>query len=313
MIKNHFKKIIMGATLAAVVAFSATSAACNMETAHPRATITVEFNSQTYDIDYQLYRNMYPQTVKHFIELADNGFYNDMIVHNYTSNDWFTGAYSYNAGESSYSEAYDNGNMKSYLEEDNNKEQAYYALAETVLTPSVFSSYKYDEKGNKVAGDKMGNLVGEFKSNQHTIEKGELSARLGTLKMFYYEKKKDEDTQVSQKVHVVKDGKLYTDWDYKYNCATSLFSMQVGGSSSYSAADYCVFAELLDDGARDALNELLEAVKDYASDNSGFSKTVADVAVDLYDDFSEFNRGQEVNFTMTSAPIIIKSVKIKKY
>lgn len=270
---KKIKYAVLTFVLAAVVAVSAIMAACTVNTKHPRAKITLSFNEVTYSIEYTLYRNMYPQTVKHFIELADEGFYNDMIIHNYNvSSDWFTGAYSYNKDEGlTYETAYSNGTLAEYLE-SNSKEQQYYDLFNAgKLTPSVYKrlSYGTDGKEQVQDADKLPTLIGEFSQNDHSIKQGALSASLGCLKMFYFDK-----GSTNQKVAIKNSFGQLMEHDYQYNSATSLFTMQVGSSSSYNSANYCVFAQLRNDKARDTLDELLEAIADYTTGVTKFSTTV---------------------------------------
>ena len=52
---------------------------------HPEITITYTFNGEDYEVDYQLSRTDAPNTVQHFIELADAGFYDGLVVHNYAN------------------------------------------------------------------------------------------------------------------------------------------------------------------------------------------------------------------------------------
>ena len=78
MIK-FFKKLLVAATVVCSAGIAATAAGCNIETDHPGIKISVEFNGETYELDYTLYRNMYPNTVRHFIELTENGLYNNLI------------------------------------------------------------------------------------------------------------------------------------------------------------------------------------------------------------------------------------------
>ncbi|MDE6076056.1 MAG: hypothetical protein K2G26_06435, partial [Clostridia bacterium] len=85
-----FKKIgrvICAVALSGMALAAPMLAACNTD--HPEAKITVEFEGISYVLQYKMYRNMYPQTVQHFIELADNGFYNDTIIHNYQASYWY--------------------------------------------------------------------------------------------------------------------------------------------------------------------------------------------------------------------------------
>ena len=297
-------------TLALASAFSLSAAlsACTIKTDHPQVKITVSFLDKTYDIEYKLYRNMYPQTVQHFIELSDAGFYNNMIVHDYKdSSDWFTGAYAYSEEDS---ELYTSSNFGEYLEK-NYKEEEYYSLYnDGKLSPSVYSDCSYDSNNNIVvsAENALPTLIGEFSNNNHSIKKGALDSAFGALKMFYYSKGDTED-----KVYVKNwAGEIFTQ-DYKYNCATSVFSMQVGGSS-YGKMNYCVFGKLKNDRATDKLNALIDAIDDYREEvsSSKFETTGVATSVDKLDAYAEFGE-TEVKFTMTSKPIIIKSVKVTKY
>ncbi|MCI9406930.1 MAG: hypothetical protein HFK06_01075 [Clostridia bacterium] len=315
---KKFRCALLAGALSAVVAFSAGFSACNIKTSHPRAKITVDFNNISYDIEYTLYRNMYPQTVQHFIELADAGFYDNMIVHNYnTSTDWFTGAYSYNAvSETSdevyatYDKAYGGGEnaLLEYLE-NNSKEEEYYALAaNNTLTPTVFKKIGYDDKGKPVPQDALATLIGEFSANDHKIEKNPLEAKMGCLKMFYYEK--DES---NKKATIVNSAGQILEHDYQYNCATSIFSMQVGNTTSYSKDKYCVFATLRNDKAQDSLKDLMDAIADYIDDYgySGNFTTSVETSVDKLDTYSKPKK--EEKFTMSRTPLVIKTVKITKY
>ncbi len=131
--------------------------------------------------------------------------------------------------------------------------------------------------------------------------------------MFYYDKG-DSNQQVTLENSF---GQILVH-DYKYNCATSLFSIQVNNSSSFSVSKYCVFAQLKDDKAKGVLDDLRDAISDYISDELGgstskFTSTV-NTKVDNEDTFAEDGgREIETSFTMTSMPIIIKTVSITKY
>ena len=310
---KKIKRALIACAPSAAVAFSAAFSACNMQSNHPRAKITLSFNSVSYEIEYTLYRNMYPQTVRHFIELADAGFYDNMIVHNYNaSSDWFTGAYGYNIAEGeeavSYEDSYSNSSseaLKEYLSEDS-KEQAYYALAANgALTPTV---YKAVGENGKPEGA-LPTLIGEFSANDHVIENNALTTKTGALKMFYYEKENPY-----RKAAIITGSGQVLEHDYQYNCATSIFSMQVGTSTSYSADKYCVFGELRDDNARDKLSELLDDIADYLEDvgwsNSDFTTSVT-TAVDEADSYAKPKN--DATFTMTRMPLVIETVKITKH
>ena len=312
MTKNPFKKLLLCAALAGVVAFSAASAACTIETAHPTARITVEFNSETYELDYTLYRNMYPNTVRHFIELADNGFYNDMIIHDYTSSDWYTGAYAYNAD--AYSAASNTESFSQYLE-DSIKEHSYLELFSAgKLTPTVYSRLGYDDKkGVEVVSSEyaLPTLIGEFYNNtSQEIQNGARTPDYGTLKFYYYGKSD------KSKIYVTPTDDQIIPGDYKYNCATSTFMMQVSETSGIGASSYCVFGKLADVSK---LDDLIGDVNDYLTTNYGTSLTEQTYSVattvDKEESFSTeaADKDIETTFHVVKQPIIIRNVKITKY
>ena len=310
MFKKLVKRIALAATLVCMAGTMVAAAGCNIETKHPKVRITVEFNSKKYELDYTLYRNMYPNTVRRFIELTENGFYKDMLIHDYGTNDWVSGAYGYNATD--YNTASELNAYADYLEEHSKEQQFLNLFDAGKITPTVYAKAAYDSKNNLIVDDSsaLPTLIGEFKNNvQQTIENGALTAEQGTLKMFYYEK------ETTGKVNVdTKNKKKEIIWnaDYKTNCATTLFSMQVGSGSSYGASDYCVFGKM-DSTAK--LIDLLNAINEYyAGDVSSIS--VADVNVEnLVERFSDkaADKGTEVDFTLPASPIVIKTVKVTKY
>lgn len=307
---NILKKIASClVALTTIVGSAVAFTACAPETDHPEAQITYEFNNKTYVVNYTLYRNMYPHTVKHFIELADNSFYNDLVIHDYRTNDWFTGGYGY--AEADYGN--NSEQMKEYFI-NYSKEEAYNELFKANrLSSSVYSNISYDDNGNEYVNpsDKLPTVMGEFYNNIHQqIEKGSLSAEYGCLKMFYYEKKS------TQKVYVTPTSDQIILADYSHNAATSIFALQTGTSSSYSERNYTVFATL---NGTEAYDDFIDAVKDYISDNhsgaasSFYSETT--VRVDNNDEFSnkESDKGSDKTFYVPGTPIIVRSVKITKY
>lgn len=313
-----FKKIgriACVSALACIAGATAAFSACTIETKHPRAKITIEFNEKTYEIEYQLYRNMYPQTVKHFIQLADEGFYDNTIIHNYTTNDWYGGGFKYSAED--YTSAYaTTGTLKEYFLE-NSLEEAYYNLfTEEKLTPSVYKSAEFDDNGKAKGTDALPTLIGEFANNDHTVEKGALTSAFGALKMYYTSGKTYGGEKTSKdKVWVENTTDHFAfERDYALNSATSLFTIQAGTSSALTDSAYCTFG-ILKDGSGDVLNDLKDAISTYISDNLGgtsssFYKSV-EVTVDKYEQFAD--KGTDVTYRASVLPIVIKTVKITKY
>lgn len=311
---KRLKRAILGVVIAATVGTSAALAGCTIETNHPNAEITVEFNGQTYVLEYTLYRNMYPQTVRHFIELAESGFYDNTIIHDYANNDWYGGGYSYD--EAAYTEAEDNNALDDYLNDaDYYLEDDYNALFNSgTLTPSVYTDYSYDDDGNMTvsAEDAYYSLIGEFSANDHVVDNGQRGAEYGSLKMFYTEKVIENVAEA----HVfVKTGSgQILEHDYAYNSATSLFAIQVGSSSALSTSSYATFAYLSNDDAVATLDDLIAAIDDYIddeynSDDDFIAETTAEV--DRYERIAE--NATTVEYDVPRLPIIIKSVTITKH
>ncbi len=303
MLKRILKTFIFGVALTVAVAFSAALTGCNVETDHPEVTITVKFNDTTYNLNYKLYRNMYPVTVKHFIELADSGFYNNMVIHNYTTaSDWTTGGYSYDADD--YIAAVSGSYLSDYLGKQDKEDEYYDLFSSGKLTASVFKTQ------SATLEDALPTIRGEFDANDHTINNGALTASFGTLKMYYYDK------TTKQRVYVKPNSTQLVERNYKYNCATSLFMMQVGSSSSYTSSDYCIFATLKNESR---LETLLDDISEYISDNYGGSPssfTVStSVSVDNNDDFSTevADKGISTVFSLPKTAIVITKVKVTKY
>lgn len=314
---KFLRRMLLIVVTLVVICAAAMFSACG-ESDHPRAEITFGFNGKNYKVEYTLYRNMYPKTVRHFIELADAKFYDNTIIHDYTGSDWYGGAYSYDAADGeNYGGAYEANALADYLGR-NSKEEEYYRLfnEEKKLSPSVYKTTRMDGKKEYVSReDALPTLIGEFSSNGHKINQGALSSGFGMLKMYYYSKG-SENTHCYMVAH---DGNFYQS-DYKYNAATSVFAIQVTSSTdSLPVTDYATFGEPKNDDAKNALKALQDDISDYIADflngtTSSFGKTVSGVTVDNLDEFApEDGRGVERSFYMTSLPIIVKSVRITKY
>ena len=312
---TKIKRAVIGVAIAAAVGVSAAFAGCTIETKHPRAQITVEFNNQQYVLEYTLYRNLFPQTVRHFIELAEAGFYNDTIIHDYTSNDIYGGGYKYDS--EAYAGAIDGDTMDDYLDDgDYFLEDDYYNDYAPDLTATVFEDggYSYDEDGNMVLnqGDALSTLYGEFEDNGHIIESGARSSDYGCIKMYYSEKVIENPADAHVLVRTG-TGKLLTG-EYQYNSATSLFAIQVANSTSLSTDSYATFAYLTDDDAVATLDSLLDAIDDYIDEeyNSSSEFTVeVDTETDRFEEVGA--QATAVTYDVPRLPIIIRSVRITSY
>ena len=310
---KKLRRIIGTVVIAGLCAVVPALSGCNTD--HPEAKITISFDGTEYVLSYKLYRNMYPQTVQHFIELADSGFYDNTFVHDYTSSTWYTGGYNYvknvtdEDGEVSdaYSTAYSEGveGFREYLESVS-KEKAYETLADPAagkITPTVYKDFI-----NGQFSQPLNTLIGEFSNNQHKIEKGALKSSYGCLRMYYTSKTMDSVKNV--RVYLDKQGSAKgVMGNYNYNSATSLFSIQQNRTSATDSS-YCIFGVLQ---GEQPLVDLRAAVSAYSA-KIGSSKFSLDVNlyVDNRDEYVGANVN-EVTYRVTSEPIILKSVKITKY
>ena len=317
MLKNVFKKFILtpiAAVIAAAIPLSATLVSgCTLETDHPVVRITAEFSDKSYDLEYTLYRNMYPNTVRRFIELAAAGYYDGMIVHDYRAGqDWVSGMYSCNNGE--YAEAVSTSSANDYLDLHDKESEFLKLFDEKRLSVSVYANQRFDDGDNAFvsAEEALPTLIGEFKSNiQQQIDKGALDDELGVLKMIYYSK----DTE--QKVYVKSTSDQTIMADYKNNAATTAFAMQVGNSTAYGDSGYCVFGKIknLSD-----LQSLVTDVEEVLADNTPTTVSVSGVNVDPLTDrrFSESYPNANIslvttgNFTLPAIPIKL-TVKVVSY
>lgn len=284
--------------LAGVASVCSTGVFAGCKDGHAEAEITIEYDGVTYVLEYTMYPNMYPQTVQHFIELADNGFYNNTIIHDCQTSNWYGGGYSYVAGDEdgSYASAYANGGLLEYLNASYKagRTGAYADLFNSgKLTPTVYRDIR---EGRYV--DPYSTLIGEFTSNQHKIENGALKNSYGALKFYYTS---ISDGEGKKHVYLDKEGSAFgVKGEYRYNSATSLFSIQMGTSTS-SDSTHCIFATL---DNTDTLRSLRTAVAK-TSDHE-------DVDVYVYDELLGSNKVQ-ANYRLRRKPIIVRSVSITKY
>ncbi|MDE6690643.1 MAG: hypothetical protein K2K04_01610, partial [Clostridia bacterium] len=86
---KKFGRALCICALAGVAAVASTSFMTACKDGHAEAKITIEYDKTTYVLEYTLYRNMYPQTVQHFIELADSRFYDNTIIHDREGSYWY--------------------------------------------------------------------------------------------------------------------------------------------------------------------------------------------------------------------------------
>lgn len=286
--KNVMKKIACGVlTVASVAACAATFTAC--ETSNPKVTMTLEFNGETYALEYKLYRKIAPATTKHFLWLAENHYYDDMVIHDYDADTlrMYTGAYSLDTeGELEYKD--------------------YYTF---VQDEERVASFPHSVWMDQETANPTYTLYGEFSSNDFSVKNGNLKETFGSLTMYYHAK--ETDGRVYAKLQ--KDNETIARKYYRYNSATSMFYISTVTSAT-SNSGYCTFATL-EDGT-DELEALQEAIQDYieeyCDDDTSEFLTEKKMTVDKDDAFVG-TKSTSKTFYVPKQPITIKSVTVKSY
>lgn len=291
------KKKILSCVLAAcsVVACAGTLTAC--ETNRPEVEMKIVFNGETYTLDYTLYRQIAPNTVEHFLWLANGHFYDNTVIHNYSP---------------STSRLY--GGLYGYLaEEDRETESVYYDVDTSY---KAFCEKYKDSFPASVFTDSQGKtptytLYGEFSGNKFGVENGSLlKETFGSLTMYYNTKTTDDVVYIKR----VDSKNSYSSRSYNENSATTMFYISTTASSKTNS-NYCTFATLSDDSVS-VLKDLQSAISDYITDkyNSDSEDFVTNST--MYIDKEDTYVGDQDKtavFAIPNEPIIIKSVKVKKY
>lgn len=269
---------------------------------NPEVTITYSFNGEDYEVDYILSRSDAPMTVQHFIELADAGFYDGLVVHDYQDYTLKSGGYRLTNGA---------------LEEVNYLEavKALGAEKDVTFTQSVWA----DEERTVP----LYSVYGEFSANGVEQEYGKQYAHsAGALVMYYTQKKEAGGTD--EQVWVQRadggadnDGNAYQQLGYEYNSITSLFYTFTGESRSEADAKYCVIGKAKD-YTEQMTNGLLAAISDYEDtldEEDSFTTSLKNQKLNAYDHFrSAQTAGLTADYeTPIDMPIVVKSVKVTKY
>ena len=292
--KKGLKKVLSLSLAALSVAGGAVMFA-GCETKNPEVEMQLAFNGKTYTLQYKLYRNFATTTVKHFLKLVEEGYYTDesnpFCIHHYTANKWYTGGYKY--------------------DENNNADgglvyQKYYDIVKG------YENFPFSVWNGETP---TYTLYGEFANNGVGVGQGSfVKQQFGSLAMEYTPK---SDATVGKKPVLVEkvDGSGKAQREYKYNSATSLFSINLSTSVTTNSS-YCTFATLKD-AYVETLEELQEAINAYIEANydedgtDTFADTV-EITVDQ-DDMFIGEDGQEVEYDVPDMPIYLNYVKVLKF
>ena len=275
---------------AGVLCFGAAAMFAGCSSDNPEVTITYTFNGKDYEVDYTLSRRSAPRTVEHFLELAENGYYDGLCIHNYTDTALYAGGYTYDAETGDLTE-------KNYFE----------TVASWDLTQSVFTMNGEERVG-------LNTVYGEFSANGVSVSGSKYRHSAGALVMFYPDK-----GNTNERVYTLRNdtGALQDNSLYQYNCATCLFYTYLGQQNTSLDSDYCVFgmaenySEQMtgEDGLVTAIDEYIDTL----SSASDFTEQKT-VPANQYDPFQSIrDDNAKVTYNVPVEPIVIKSVKIVKF
>lgn len=291
---NRKFKRLGGVLCAGAIAVASALALAGCNTAHPTVEVVMEFQSVEYKLSYTLYRNMYPATVQHFIELAENGYYDGMCVHDYSSSHFYSGAFTYNSA--------DVNNGKGGLEYVD-----YYSIVKgySSFTQTVFDMADTEHSAGTYT------VYGEFSNNGFSVENNGLKHQYGSLAMYYNDISDICDTKVSTRLS--SDTSAYAYKDYKFNSATSEFYIFTGTSNSSANSKYCVFGVLDDE---EPLEDLVSAIDDFITaqqkTNTDYEFTTLYEKV-LVDENDAYAPRHYVSYNIPKEEITIKTVTVTGY
>lgn len=321
---THFQKTIKRVLCIVFAAICAVAAMCTFtscKSAWPKVTMRIAFNDKTYTLTYKLYRKFFPQTVQHFIELADGGYYDGTCIHDYRdAYGMYVGGYTYS--EESASDSATRGLVA----------KDYYEFVKDIkLTQTVFEYTTIDGNFSEKNLKGVDTLAGEFADNGYTIKnnsKNYGSKKEGALVMYYNDKTEYKGTSYvtvkrsgsksSTAEGLPSEARWYDESrDYIYNSATSLFYISFTSSSSVEKSQ-TVFAELYNDDAETEYKSLTSAISKYITDNcegeaDDFTQETSSMRVDNEEGAYRRDWVVKAQYDVPVTPIIIRSVKVNRY
>ena len=280
---------------AALLVLAMSFAFVGCETKHPEISVKISFNEETYELEYKLYRNMYPQTVAHYLELIDMKHFDGTVIHDYRSDRMVGGAYYYD-GEDVVDDLVEKDYDAATKDENGNV---------TLKNVSVWADADKTTAYNT--------LYGEFQKNAFEIKNNGLTNTLGAIGTYYY-----TPANTSQKVYIQRNENKEMDTrSYCYNATTSMFYLYTGSSGTDTA--YCTFGVLNGKKYEEKFQELLDAIEAYTldvlngGDEEGTEVFTTEEQMTIEDEYWAESSYEDVSFSIPRAKIVIEQVKVLKY
>ncbi len=280
---------------AALLVLAMSFAFVGCETKHPEISVKISFNEETYELEYKLYRNMYPQTVAHYLELIDMKYFDGTVIHDYRSDRMVGGGYYYDGEDV----------VDDLVEKDYDAATKDENGVVTLKNVSVWADADKTTAYNT--------LYGEFQKNAFEIKNNGLTNTLGAIGTYYY-----TPVNTSQKVYIQRNENKEMDTrPYCYNATTSMFYLYTGSSGTDTA--YCTFGVLNGKKYEERFQELLDAIKAYTldilngGDEEGTEVFTTEETMTIEDGYWEESSYEDVSFSIPRAKIVIEQVKVLKY
>jgi len=207
--------------------------------------IDADGDTQTRALGFELYKNLAPDTIEHFIYLAEQGYYNGTVISNVTDNYMEFGSYYYGSDGKLVSK-YDkntSGNYNSYITD------SYVAGKYFTHDKSILRYIKND----KITDYNDYSIRGEFSANGVSGNSISLSGGALVLKHDYI----DNENSV-------------------YNTGKGTVAITFGSGSYFSSSTkYCIFGKLVSDDADsdedidDSVTYADSLLTDYYKDDDG--------------------------------------------
>lgn len=281
--------------VSAAVLFTCTLMFAACESKYPEIEMNISFNGETYTLTYKLYRNAYEQTVEHYLELIDMGYFDNTVIHDYQSDRMVGGGYTY--------EDIENGDITDDLTALDYDAATLNEDGSVKIPVSVWADEARTQATNRLYGEISNN--NGFSLNNFSG----LSNTTGAIGTYSYTSSGEKDY-----VYITRPSGTEVTGQYYKNSVTSMFFLATS-SSAASSSDYCVFGELADSDSVTTFSDLTTAISDYitaqqeSNDSYSFTETFDTEIEDSMANESPY----DVTFNVPKVKIIIRSVEVTKY
>ncbi len=296
MVKTIGAKVakLFSVLVSLAVLFTCTLMFAACESKYPEIRMQISFNGETYSLTYKLYRNAYEQTVEHYLELVEMGYFNNTVIHDYQSDRMVGGGYTYTDLE--------NGDITADLTALDYDAATLNADGSVKIPVSVWKDEARTQATNRLYGEISGNgfVLNNFSGMKNQTGAIGTYAYTGSGEKNFVYATRPSGTQVSG--------------EYYKNSVTSMFFLATN-SSAASDSKFCVFGELANDSSVTAFSNLTTAISDYITAQQETDESYSftrGFETEIEDDMA-VNNPYSVTFNVPKVKIIILSAEVTKY